>query len=213
MNPEPKPASSRPDPCSCLLNTAGILTVRRSLLTLVLVGRKQPMFQNQYFPQKHKDLRIKFPRIISTVRHSPDSTTTIELHPALAKSSAYAPDTACHGILAQTPPHYEPFRETDICPSRATSSRRAQYWSSKEPHRVGTLSATAAVKLCHHYIMVFRKNKNRTECGNYRCISLAAHAGKILLMKIIARYLSATASQSGSCRKNTVIFDRTVFCH
>ena len=38
-------------------------------------------------------------------------------------------------------------------------------------------------------IMVLHKTKNRTECGNYRGISLVAHAGKILL-KIIARHLS-----------------------
>ena len=38
-------------------------------------------------------------------------------------------------------------------------------------------------------IMVLHKNKYRTECGNYRSISLVAHAGKILL-KIIARCLS-----------------------
>ena len=38
-------------------------------------------------------------------------------------------------------------------------------------------------------IMVFHKKKDRTECGNYRSISLVAHAGKILL-KIIARRLS-----------------------
>ena len=38
-------------------------------------------------------------------------------------------------------------------------------------------------------IMVHHKKKDRTECGNYRGISLVAHAGKILLM-IIARRLS-----------------------
>ena len=38
-------------------------------------------------------------------------------------------------------------------------------------------------------IMVLHKNKDRAECGNYRGISLVAHAGKILL-KIIARRLS-----------------------
>ena len=38
-------------------------------------------------------------------------------------------------------------------------------------------------------IKVLHKKKDRTECGNYRGISLAAHAGKILL-KIIARRLS-----------------------
>ena len=38
-------------------------------------------------------------------------------------------------------------------------------------------------------IMVLHKKKDRTECGNYRGVSLVAHAGKILL-KIIARHLS-----------------------
>ena len=38
-------------------------------------------------------------------------------------------------------------------------------------------------------IMVLHKKKDRTECGNYRGISLVAHAGKILL-NIIARRLS-----------------------
>ena len=36
---------------------------------------------------------------------------------------------------------------------------------------------------------MIHKKKDRTECGNYRGISLVAHAGKILL-KIIARPLS-----------------------
>ena len=38
-------------------------------------------------------------------------------------------------------------------------------------------------------IMVLHEKKDRTECGNYRDISLVAHAGKILL-KIIAHRLS-----------------------
>ena len=38
-------------------------------------------------------------------------------------------------------------------------------------------------------IMVLHKEKDRTECGNYRGLSVVAHAGKILL-KIIARHLS-----------------------
>ena len=38
-------------------------------------------------------------------------------------------------------------------------------------------------------IMVLHKKKGQTECGNYRGISLVAHAGKILL-KIIARRFS-----------------------
>ena len=39
-------------------------------------------------------------------------------------------------------------------------------------------------------INVLHKKKNRTECGNYRGISLVAHAGKVLL-KIVATRLSA----------------------
>ena len=41
----------------------------------------------------------------------------------------------------------------------------------------------------HAIIMVHHKKKDRTECGNFRGISLVAYAGKILL-KIIARRLS-----------------------
>ena len=45
-------------------------------------------------------------------------------------------------------------------------------------------------------IIVLRKKKDRTECGNYRGISLVAHAGKILL-KIIARRLSEYCERVG----------------
>ena len=39
-------------------------------------------------------------------------------------------------------------------------------------------------------IKVLHKKKGRTECGNYRGISLVAHAGKVLL-KIVATRLNA----------------------
>ena len=45
-------------------------------------------------------------------------------------------------------------------------------------------------------IMVLHKNKDRTEYGNYRGISLIAHAGKIML-KIIARRLSEYCKRVG----------------
>ena len=45
-------------------------------------------------------------------------------------------------------------------------------------------------------IMVLHKKKDRTESGNYRGISLVAHAGKILL-KIIARRLSEYCERVG----------------
>ena len=45
-------------------------------------------------------------------------------------------------------------------------------------------------------IMVLHKKKDRTECGNYRGISLVAHAGKILL-KVIARCLSEYCERVG----------------
>ena len=44
--------------------------------------------------------------------------------------------------------------------------------------------------------MVLHKNKDRTECGNYRGISLVAHAGKIQV-KIIARCLSEYCERVG----------------
>ena len=45
-------------------------------------------------------------------------------------------------------------------------------------------------------IMVLHKKKDRAECGNYRGISLVAHAGKILL-KLIARHLSKYCERVG----------------
>ena len=45
-------------------------------------------------------------------------------------------------------------------------------------------------------IMALHLKKDRTECGNYRGISLVAHAGKILL-KIIARRLSEYCERVG----------------
>ena len=45
-------------------------------------------------------------------------------------------------------------------------------------------------------IMVLHKKKDQTECGNYRGISLVAHAGKILL-KIIARRFSEYCERVG----------------
>ena len=45
-------------------------------------------------------------------------------------------------------------------------------------------------------IMVLHKKKERTECGNYRGISLVAHAGKIVL-KIIVRRLSEYCKRVG----------------
>ena len=48
---------------------------------------------------------------------------------------------------------------------------------------------------CRHH-GTLHKNKDRTECGNYRGISLVAHAGKILL-KIIAHRLSEYCERVG----------------
>ena len=49
-------------------------------------------------------------------------------------------------------------------------------------------------------IMVLHKKKDRTECGNYRGISLVAHAGKVLL-NIIARRLSGYCERVGILRQ------------
>ena len=58
-------------------------------------------------------------------------------------------------------------------------------------------------------IVVLHKKKDRTECGNYRGISLVAHASKILL-KIIARRLSEYCERVGILRRNKVVSDRNV---
>ena len=57
-------------------------------------------------------------------------------------------------------------------------------------------------------IEVLHTKKDMTECGNYRGISLVAHAGKILL-KIIARRLSDYCERLGICLRNRVVSDRT----
>ena len=58
-------------------------------------------------------------------------------------------------------------------------------------------------------IMVLNKKKGRTECCNYRGISLVVYAGKILL-KIIARRHSECCERAGICQRSKVVSDRTV---
>ena len=53
--------------------------------------------------------------------------------------------------------------------------------------------AAAAVEICHHGTP---QKKDWTEYGNYRGISLVAHAGKIVL-KIIARRLRECCERVG----------------
>ena len=51
-------------------------------------------------------------------------------------------------------------------------------------------------------ILVLHKKKDRTECGNYRGLSLVAHAGTILL-KIIARRLSENCERGFRLNRST----------
>ena len=51
------------------------------------------------------------------------------------------------------------------------------------------------MEICHHHGTP-QKEANRIECGNYRGISMVAHAGKILL-KIIVRRLSEYCERVG----------------
>ena len=61
-------------------------------------------------------------------------------------------------------------------------------------------------------IMVLHKKKDRTECGNYRGISLVAHAGKILL-KIIARRLGEYCERVENPAGGTEWFATEPFYH
>ena len=54
-------------------------------------------------------------------------------------------------------------------------------------------------------IKVLHKKKDRTECSNYRGLSLVAHAGKVLL-KIVAD-LATSAKKLGSSPKNSAVSD------
>ena len=60
-------------------------------------------------------------------------------------------------------------------------------------------------------VMILHKKKERAECGNYRGISLIAHASKILLKSSLA-VSSSTVSAWGSCRSNRV-FPTEPFYH
>ena len=48
----------------------------------------------------------------------------------------------------------------------------------------------------HAVITVLHKKGDKTECGNYRGISLVSHAGKVLL-NVVARRLSAYCEAKG----------------
>ena len=48
----------------------------------------------------------------------------------------------------------------------------------------------------HAVITVLHKKGDKTECGNYRGISLVPHAGKVLL-KVVARKFSAYCGAKG----------------
>ena len=49
-------------------------------------------------------------------------------------------------------------------------------------------------------IKVLHKNDRRTECGNYRGISLVAHAGKVFV-KIVTTRIRPTAKRATYCRR------------
>ena len=55
-------------------------------------------------------------------------------------------------------------------------------------------------------IKVLHKKKDRTECSNYRGLSLMAHAGKVLL-KIVANHFATSASKLGPSPKNSAASD------
>ena len=56
-------------------------------------------------------------------------------------------------------------------------------------------------------ITVLHKKGDKTECGNYRGISLVSHAGKVLL-KVVARRLSAYCRRRDCYRRSIANFDR-----
>ena len=61
-------------------------------------------------------------------------------------------------------------------------------------------------------IMVLHEKKDRIECGNYRGISLVAHAGKIPL-EIIARRLSEYCERVGILPEEQSSFPAEPFYH
>ena len=56
-------------------------------------------------------------------------------------------------------------------------------------------------------IAVLHKKGDKTECGNYRGISLVSHAGKVLL-KVVALGLALTVRRRDCYRRSSAGFDR-----
>ena len=56
-------------------------------------------------------------------------------------------------------------------------------------------------------IIVLHKKGDKTECGNYRGISLVSHAGKVIL-KVVARRLTLTVRRRDCYRRISAGFDR-----
>ena len=63
-----------------------------------------------------------------------------------------------------------------------------------------------------YVVMILHKTKYRIECGNYRSISMVAHAGTILL-KIIARRLSEYCGRFRDPAAGTRWFPTEPFYH
>ena len=87
-------------------------------------------------------------------------------------------------------------------PSRGTAETRT---SRRPDHPAGAPSTyypplapgeSLIIQWKYAVITVLHKKGNKTECGNYRGVSLVSHAGKVLL-KVVARRLSAYCEAKG----------------
>ena len=91
-------------------------------------------------------------------------------------------DGKCKGSGIRRTPCRTPQTQDKQRPDRAPGV------SPSDQAGVAPTGSTAAMARCR--IKVLHKKRDRTECGDYRGISLVAHAGKVLL-KIVATRLSA----------------------
>ena len=90
--------------------------------------------------------------------------------------------------------------EPDCLPAELLKLVFQQDWTILlEPHRHTTLiwrEGKVLKQWKDTVVTVLHKKGNKTECGNYRGISLVSHVGKVLL-KVVARKLSAYCEAKG----------------
>ena len=161
-----------------------------------------------------RERRVRFFRLLLKYSYKPDM-----LDPNIPKRLRQHPDASALGI--------EPTEEEIAAAMKAMANakvvgqdglpaellklgRQQDRTILLELHRLTTLiwrEGKVPQRRKDAVITVLHKKGDKTECGNYRVISLVSHAGKVLL-KVVARRLSATVRRRDCYRRSSAGSDR-----